>query len=639
MVSAWNNAKTNTTLQVAKALRLELKKSDNDNSSVLVQAQRRIAGAVLTARSMSQLAMGHLVAAMLDAEAGVDCAPELALVHVRLGEVYEACGGREAAVRVFQRAAALSPNSQAIAARLEAARNAPAWNDAETPAWASATPSRASSGLKSVGSGSSLFDVTLDEVDKEWELTGLQHIKRFEWFDLRQKTCPHGTLLTVRDLGENNDALARHTRPADLAEDAVTPDEYTEKELFCERAMILFSKKRMSGASLPEGSTWLDLAFEAVNIDALGPAEQAKICLSMGNIFAWCADFSGADELYSFALELDELELPDASLARWRPALLANRALCRLRLGLPTDAAADAETALREAGPRWGVGLARMGQVMMALSAWDKAEQTFGVAHRRCKDSSLELKVKMALAASGGMGLPAAAEAGAKAVEAVKSKKQLQVIGDLLEELDAVVQLDALEPDADVDPIMGPTPRFMAEVTEGVTAETEALSMDDVSPAQRKGKVKPLGGDGRSLGEELSALDAKGGNQSAAASEATVGVADQAKKRERPRDASGQEVDSARMAELDLEDSEYGGDASPNEKLKKKGRARYSQCGGGCGDFFYWASGGLLGSQTKPPGPPPGPPAGDGLDAAVAEDLKNAGAAKVEAKPATSVSA
>ena len=95
----------------------------------------------------------------------------------------------------------------------------------------------------------------------------------------------------------------------------------------------------------------------------------------------------------------------------------------------------------------------------------------------------------------------------------------------------------------------------------------------------------------------VSALDAKGGNQSAAASEATV------KKRERPRDASGQEVDSARMAELDLEDSEYGGggDASPNEKLKKKGRARYSQCGGGCGDFFYWASGGLLGSQTKPP--------------------------------------
>ena len=259
MVSAWNNAKTNTTLQVAKALRLELKKSDNDNSSVLVQAQRRIAGAVLTARSMSQLAMGHLVAAMLDAEAGVDCAPELALVHVRLGEVYEAFGGREAAVRVFQRAAALSPNSQAIAGRLEAARNAPAWNDAETPAWASATPSRASSGLKSVGSGSSLFDVTFDEVDKEWELTGLQHIKRFEWFDLRQKTCPHGTLLTVRDLGENNDALASRSRPADLAEDAVTPDEYTEKELFCERAMILFSKKRMSGASLPRGprgSTW-----------------------------------------------------------------------------------------------------------------------------------------------------------------------------------------------------------------------------------------------------------------------------------------------------------------------------------------------------------------------------------------------
>ena len=77
------------TLQVAKALRLELKKSDNDVSSVLVQAQRRVAGAVLSARAISQLAMGNLWLAMLDAEAAMDCSPESSMTHVRMGEVYE----------------------------------------------------------------------------------------------------------------------------------------------------------------------------------------------------------------------------------------------------------------------------------------------------------------------------------------------------------------------------------------------------------------------------------------------------------------------------------------------------------------------------------------------------------------------
>ena len=123
----------------------------------------------------------------------------------------------------------------------------------------------------------------------------------------------------------------------DASEHGIASSEYVEKELFCERAMSLYAKKRHSGAPLPEGSTWLDLAFEAVNIDALTPLEQAKICMCMGNVFAWCADFSGADELYTFALEMDDLETSLGALARWRPALLANRSLCRLRLGRLTD--------------------------------------------------------------------------------------------------------------------------------------------------------------------------------------------------------------------------------------------------------------------------------------------------------------
>ena len=44
---------------------------------------------MLTARAMSHLALGRVWQATLDVEAGVDCAPELGLAHMRLGEVYE----------------------------------------------------------------------------------------------------------------------------------------------------------------------------------------------------------------------------------------------------------------------------------------------------------------------------------------------------------------------------------------------------------------------------------------------------------------------------------------------------------------------------------------------------------------------
>ena len=175
---------------------------------------------------------------------------------------------------------------------------------------------------------------------------------------------------------------------------------------------------------MPEGSTWLDLAFEAVNIDSLSPLEQAKICLCMGNIFAWVADFSGADELYTYALELDDLA-PGASLKEWRPTLLANRTLCRVRLGKALEAVVDAESALKEAGPRWGLGLARMGQVMCALGDWDKAEKTFNVAQNKCQER-LALKSKISLARSAGRGHPAAAAAGRAAVAAVQAAKELE---------------------------------------------------------------------------------------------------------------------------------------------------------------------------------------------------------------------
>jgi len=37
---------------------------------------------------------------------------------------------------------------------------------------------------------------------------------------------------------------------------AITTDEYIEKELFAERAMSLFARNRELGKSIPEGTSW-----------------------------------------------------------------------------------------------------------------------------------------------------------------------------------------------------------------------------------------------------------------------------------------------------------------------------------------------------------------------------------------------
>ena len=272
---AWNDAQVSSSLQVAKALRLELKKTESDASSVLVQAHRRVAGATLSARAMSRLALGDLWLASLDAEAACDAAPELALAHVRLGEVYEACGGRDGAVRSFQRAAALAPTSIAISKRLEEARAAPA---AATPrgGWGGdASPSRAHAGA-GPSSAVGTFDVSLDAVDAAWEATGLKHIKASEWYDLRRKACPHGVTLSpadevagcalfdaslfsatpetreTRETKKSNRAALKNLR--DVAAHAVPSEKYAEKELFAERAMSLYAKKRARVARSPRGA-------------------------------------------------------------------------------------------------------------------------------------------------------------------------------------------------------------------------------------------------------------------------------------------------------------------------------------------------------------------------------------------------
>ena len=182
-------------------------------------------------------------------------------------------GARDGAVRSFQRAAALAPTSIAISKRLEEARAAPA---AATPAadGAATLASRAHAGA-GPSSAVGTFDVSLDAVDAAWEATGLKHIKASEWYDLRRKACPHGVTLSpadevagcalfdaslfsatpetreTRETKKSNRAALKNLR--DVAAHAVPSEKYAEKELFAERAMSLYAKKRASGGALPRG--------------------------------------------------------------------------------------------------------------------------------------------------------------------------------------------------------------------------------------------------------------------------------------------------------------------------------------------------------------------------------------------------
>ena len=214
--------------------------------------------------------------------------------------MYEAAGGNEPSLRAYQRAAQLDPKSVAVARGLERTRNTVVTPLGATPT--GATPTLGPDGTPKLNGGGGskggkVFEMSLEQMDKEWEAIGLDCVKSQEWYNLRRKACPHGVLVAIVDAVENNDAM-KAWKDEQLTENDITTEEYTEKEHFAERAMSLFAKKRHEGLPIPQDSTWLDLAFEAVNIDSLTPLEQAKICLCMANIFCWCGDFVGADELY-----------------------------------------------------------------------------------------------------------------------------------------------------------------------------------------------------------------------------------------------------------------------------------------------------------------------------------------------------
>jgi hypothetical protein len=282
-----------------------------------------------------------------------------------------------------------------------------------------------------------------------------------------------------------------------------------------------------------------------------------------------------------------------------------------------------------------------MGQVMCAMGAWAKAEQTFRAAHRRCgkaKQSGakrldnkgnapapfapLELEVKIALADSAGMGLPAAREAGEKAVDAVRAARELEQVGELFDHMDAVVQLNALEPDADVPPIPGPTPRFMAAATVGEEDDDLAPllgELPEVAPGLRPGKVQLIGGDGRSLSEALSELDGErraGGSAAFSGDSVEKTAKKSAGQKKRSRGETGQEADSAAAAVAGLTVSDEEGDTPTAQKVKTRG------CSAGCGDFFSWASGGLFGTPASDAAPrDEKEETDDAFDAGVAEEL------------------
>ena len=601
-VLSWNEAKVITSIQVAKGLRMEIRRNETDTSSVLVCAHRRIVGEILSSRCESRLALGQIWLAMMDGEAGVDSAPELAETHLRLGAVYEAAGGNEPSLRAYQRAAQLDPKSVAVARGLERMRNTVMTPLGFTPT--GATPTLGPNGTPKLNGASSkggkVLEMSLEQMDKEWEATGLDCVKAQDWYGLRRKACPHGVLVAVVDAVENNDAT-KAWEDEQLRANDITTEEYTEKEHFTERAMSLFAKKRHEGLPIPEDSTWLDLAFEAVNIDALSPLEQAKICLCMANIFCWCGDFAGADELYTFALEMEEMDEASKPLAAWRPAMLANRALARMRVGNSSAAAVDAETALKEGGPRWGTGLARIGMVMCSLNEWSKAYQTFSIAQNRAVEK-LDLKAKISLAKTAGVGVPAAKEAAAAAAERIQAGKEKEEMHVEFEALDRAVQLEAIsagDAPAESEPIMGPTPRFMSELTGHASIVPDAPELSyGPDGSQRtggenptRGRVRPLGS--ANLSAELLRLDeqTKSGREAKRKSGAAMSVSIGTDLRKEIGDEVKQEPGAKNKLALesDLIASIVGGSGDKKSSMDAEGdrdlkRPRYN-----CGGITKWA--------------------------------------------------
>lgn len=348
--NAWMNGTAETSALVASACGM-LEGAEATRGACAVVAYRAAAGAALSGRALVAGRTGDWVAALRDAEAAIDCAPDYALTHARLGDI----------LRETQVAGDAAVEYEKFAEALKGKR------------------------MNGLSRSSDFAGDSADELQRV--ASAHKCIEDEDWVRARRSMLyGAGVLFAERD------------------------DEriYRDRLLFLERAKTIFvmnnANETSKSSSDPKArgngtGTWLDNAFSLAEFDNLSAYDRAHVCLTLGNIFGWIGDFAGASELYSCALSvISNTEMSDASeaLDDLQPVLEANRVLCQYRNNQTTKAWRNVRKLMAvEQRKTFAPGFLRVAEIACSKKGWESAEQSFRIAGRL--DASFQVRHKVLL--------------------------------------------------------------------------------------------------------------------------------------------------------------------------------------------------------------------------------------------------
>lgn len=360
-VKAWMNGRAEVSALVANACGMLEGGTTAKRGECAVVAYRACAGTALSGRAVARLRSGRWCEALRDAEAALDCAPDGAKMHERMGIV----------LKETEAAGDLAEEYAKTAETLKG---------------------------KQMNGSIRSEDFEGDSADELTAVTARPSaskcIEEEDWVRARQSMLyGSGVLFAGRD------------------------DErmYRDRILFLERAKTIFVMKNMESqkaSTSPEADagadekqvdqskvTWLDNAFLLAGFDNLSAYDRSCVCLTIGNVFSWVGHFGGASELYSCGLNViansAEDEVSDA-LDALEPILATNRVLCQLRNDQSTKAWKNVRKLMRDSKLReFAAGFLRIAEVACSRQEWDTAEQSFRIAGRLGAEFQVRHKVVM----------------------------------------------------------------------------------------------------------------------------------------------------------------------------------------------------------------------------------------------------
>jgi len=320
-----------------------------------VAAYRACSATALSGRALSKMALGSWSEAIRDCEAAIDAAPDYALVHERFAEVLTATEAAGDLARAY------ADNARALRELLD-----------ETAQTSAAAGMKRPASFEGDSADESSVALATSRALAKTMAAG-------EWVHARRMALYGGGVMFA---STDSDDVERM---------------YEDRVLFLERAKVIFMRKyaeiraatATSSASAKTTvdanlASWLDNAFALAGFDDMSAYERANVCLSIGNIFSWVGDFSGAAELFSCGIQVVVNSQDDsAALDELEPILEHNRALCQLRAGNFAKAQKNVRKLMRgEKCKEFACGFLRIAEVACVREEWDMAEQSYRIASR-----------------------------------------------------------------------------------------------------------------------------------------------------------------------------------------------------------------------------------------------------------------